>query len=124
MNTPKNETHVKTYIDDDHLSEIMEKRKAVKVYFELTNFCNLNCDYCPIDRSEREKKHMDNIHLRFWLLEFAKPNFTQILKHESAKRDIIQIIKRMLKFLQSFFGLLLSGYPLVSIKTLKTIPDG
>ncbi len=35
------------------------KIKPDKVYFEVTNYCNFKCDFCPINTSEREKKHMD-----------------------------------------------------------------
>lgn len=30
-----------------------------KVYFEVTNYCNFKCDFCPINSSSREKRHMD-----------------------------------------------------------------
>lgn len=30
-----------------------------KVYFEVTNYCNFKCDFCPINSSKREKRHMD-----------------------------------------------------------------
>lgn len=33
--------------------------KPDKVYFEVTNCCNFKCDFCPINSSKREKRHMD-----------------------------------------------------------------
>ena len=33
--------------------------RAIKVYFEVTNYCNFRCDFCPIDESRRRGKHMD-----------------------------------------------------------------
>ena len=59
MKAPTGETGVKTYAGKGHHSVKTENPKTVKVYFELTNICNFNCDYCPIDRSERRKEHMD-----------------------------------------------------------------
>jgi sulfatase maturation enzyme AslB (radical SAM superfamily) len=32
---------------------------AVKVYFEVTNFCNFRCDFCPMAESTRQPQHMD-----------------------------------------------------------------
>ena len=32
---------------------------AMKVYFEVTNFCNFGCDFCPSDGSRRKAQHMD-----------------------------------------------------------------
>ena len=31
----------------------------VKIYFELTRYCNFHCDFCPIRVSHRENQHMD-----------------------------------------------------------------
>lgn len=33
--------------------------RATKVYFELTNSCNFDCDFCPIKKSTRPKQTMD-----------------------------------------------------------------
>lgn len=33
--------------------------KPDKVYFEVTNICNFNCDFCSINYSERKKQFMD-----------------------------------------------------------------
>ena len=30
-----------------------------KVYFEVTNHCNFNCDFCPMQESRRPRQHMD-----------------------------------------------------------------
>ncbi len=36
-----------------------KRPKATKVYFEMTNYCNFNCDFCPSNESRRKRQHMD-----------------------------------------------------------------
>jgi sulfatase maturation enzyme AslB (radical SAM superfamily) len=36
-----------------------QSTKAIKVYFEVTNFCNFRCDFCPTNASRRKSQHMD-----------------------------------------------------------------
>ncbi len=33
--------------------------KTIKVYFEVTNYCNFRCDFCPMQVSKRKMQHMD-----------------------------------------------------------------
>ncbi len=37
----------------------VKSTKAMKVYFEVTNFCNFRCDFCPTSASRRKAQHMD-----------------------------------------------------------------
>lgn len=34
-------------------------QQAQKVYFEVTNYCNFCCDFCPATESKRRRQHMD-----------------------------------------------------------------
>jgi sulfatase maturation enzyme AslB (radical SAM superfamily) len=31
----------------------------IKIYFEVTNYCNFHCDFCPVHVSTRPNQHMD-----------------------------------------------------------------
>lgn len=35
------------------------KGKGIKVYFEVTNCCNFNCDFCLIESSRRKRQHIE-----------------------------------------------------------------
>lgn len=36
-----------------------DQPSTVKVYFEVTNFCNFRCEFCPMAESTRRPQHMD-----------------------------------------------------------------
>lgn len=53
-----------------------KEMRPVKIYFEVTNYCNFSCDFCPIHASERKKHHMEFSLFQKGIDEIAAENLT------------------------------------------------
>lgn len=38
---------------------LTKENQPIKIYFEVTNYCNFACDFCPILESVRKRQHME-----------------------------------------------------------------
>lgn len=55
--------------------------KPDKVYFEVTNYCNFKCDFCPINSSKREKRHMDFSLFKKGINDIVKEEITDTIAY-------------------------------------------
>ncbi|MBW2997104.1 radical SAM protein, partial [Candidatus Woesearchaeota archaeon] len=50
--------------------------KVERIFLELTNICNFNCDFCPTRVSRRKKQHMDFSLFKKAVDEISRENIT------------------------------------------------
>lgn len=98
-----------------------------KVYFEVTNYCNFKCDFCPINSSTRVKKHMDFTLFQKGINDIVEEGITNTIAfHILGEPLLYPDIFRALEYCKSK-GLrtdLTTNGSLLTIERAKRITDG